>query len=356
MNCHWTCEPGWEEHLRDELARVASDAVHEIVQPGWVHGRGFQSSSDSPSIALAQQCLRNATELAAPSISTWARQAGAALIEQLRQHEGPWRLHTFSHYAREDLSGHRRAVLIRTALLDYLRRKQRRLMRSLTDDVTAPWLLDETLVQLAWMEPVRGVLSVCSANDRRKLRRMVSRFPAGHVDVPDHPDAPSRAYRKLAEVQLRLNRSIKPGETCVDLGSSPGSWAWLALAARAEVTAVDRSALRDDLMRHRRLLFVKGDAFKYEPEEPVDWLFSDVIAFPGRIMELLDTWLGNRWCRRFCVTIKFRGQDEYPRLEEIKSLLTRLRAEFCLHRLTHNRNEVTAYGYAAGVAGSENLC
>lgn len=353
-NTLWICEPGWEVFLCAELARTAEHGQHEIVSPGWVRSQPWHEDARSPSIALAAQCLPAAIELEAPSIAVWARLVGAAIVEDLRDHAGPWRLHVFSRYPPGDrrlyAGGHFRGELIRANLIGYLRRKQRRLLRSLTPDPTAPWLPEELLVQLGWMGPTRGALSFCSAEDRQRLRRVVSRFPVGEVSVPDEPQAPSRAYRKLAEVQLRLNRPIAAGERCVDLGSSPGGWAWLALERGARVTAIDRSPLREDLMHHERLRFISGDAFKYLPEEPVDWLLSDVIAFPERALALLQRWLGGGWCRQFCVTIKFRGQDEYPRLEEFKFLLSSLQAEYCLRRLTHNRNEVTAYGYAAGVA------
>jgi 23S rRNA (cytidine2498-2'-O)-methyltransferase len=342
---YWTCEPGWEEHLQGELSRVANSARHTVLQPGWLCSANLTwGESEVPCVALAAQCLPEVTRLAAPSVSAWARLAGDAIIDQLRQHDGHWRLHTFSRYPPGDRSGYRRGELIREGLVDYLHRKQRRLLRTLVDDSTASWRENESLVQLAWMGPTEGVMSVMSAERRHGLRRVVSRFPGGQVDVPDEPQAPSRAYRKLAEALLRLDCPIAAGETCVDLGSSPGSWAWLALKRNARVTAVDRSPLRDDLMEHRRLEFVRGDAFQFVPDEPVDWLLSDVIAFPARIMELLETWLSRRWCRRFCVTIKFRGQDEYPRLEEIKALLDRLAADYLLRRLTHNRNEATAFG------------
>jgi 23S rRNA (cytidine2498-2'-O)-methyltransferase len=99
-------------------------------------------------------------------------------------------------------------------------------------------------------------------------------------------------------------------------------------------------------MEHPRLTFSRGDAFRYEPREPVDWLLCDVIAFPTRSFELLETWLARRWCRWFCVTIKFKGADDYPMLEDFKARLASSAAEFRLRRLTNNKNEVTAFGRA----------
>jgi 23S rRNA (cytidine2498-2'-O)-methyltransferase len=141
-----------------------------------------------------------------------------------------------------------------------------------------------------------------------------------------------------------MHRAIAKDETCVDLGASPGSWTWWALERGARVTAVDRSPLRDDLMRHPQMTFVRGDAFEFQPEEPVDWLLCDVIAFPERSIELLERWLRERWCRLFCVTLKFRGADEYVHLEAARQMLLASGAAFQLRRLSSNKNEVTAFG------------
>jgi 23S rRNA (cytidine2498-2'-O)-methyltransferase len=97
-------------------------------------------------------------------------------------------------------------------------------------------------------------------------------------------------------------------------------------------------------MEHRSLEFVRGDAFRFVPSAPVDWLLCDVIAFPERVFELLKRWLTKRWCRQFCVTIKFRGSADYEILDPIKSWLAVSGAEFFIRRLTSNKNEVTVAG------------
>lgn len=76
----------------------------------------------------------------------------------------------------------------------------------------------------------------------------------------------------------------------------------------ARVIAVDRSPLRDDLMRSPRVTFHQGDAFRFVPEAPVDWLLCDVIAAPERSIGLVLEWVRERRCRYFVVTIKFKGR------------------------------------------------
>jgi hypothetical protein len=48
------------------------------------------------------------------------------------------------------------------------------------------------------------------------------------------------------------------------------------------------------------------------------------------------------------VTVKFRGEEDYPRLERLKRLLADSGSEFQLRRLGSNRNEVTAFGSRDG--------
>ena len=191
-----------------------------------------------------------------------------------------------------------------------------------------------------------GWLSVALPDERRKLRRVLSSLPAGVAHLARDPRPPSRAYQKLLEAELRLGRPIGRGETVVDLGASPGGWSFVALERGARVDAVDRSPLREDLMRHPLLRFHKGDAFAWEPTAPVDWLICDLIAFPERTLELLDRWLARGWCKRFCVTMKFRGTEDYGRVDELKALLAKRAGDFAVRQLDANKNEVTAMGEA----------
>jgi 23S rRNA (cytidine2498-2'-O)-methyltransferase len=340
----YACEPSWEAPLVEELGRVFPQSHHRPADAGWVASEmATDEPAAAPSVVLASQCLPEAIAVDAGSISAWVQSAGRHVIERLKDDAGPWRLHVFGVYRPGGPVGRRRCDLIAEGIVELLRKKQRRLLRTLRP-AAEPWTDGETLVQIGLVTAARGFLSVCGPQLRHVLRRCVSPFPGGVVEVPPDRGAPSRALAKLLEVELRMGQPIAAGETCVDLGSSPGSWAYLALARGARVTAVDRSPLRDDLMKHPNLTFIRGDAFAYRPPAAADWLLCDVIAFPARILELLRTWLAGRWCRRFCVTIKFRGTADYAQLEPIKAWLASSGAEFTLRRLTHNKNEVTAYG------------
>jgi len=141
-----------------------------------------------------------------------------------------------------------------------------------------------------------------------------------------------------------MGRAIRAGETCVDLGASPGSWTYQPVQRGARVIAVDRSPLREDLMRNPRVTFHQGDAFRFVPETPVDWLLCDVIAAPERSIGLVLEWVRERRCRHFVVTIKFKGHADYAQLDVLKREMPRHAASFQLMHLCANKNEACVFG------------
>jgi 23S rRNA (cytidine2498-2'-O)-methyltransferase len=61
---------------------------------------------------------------------------------------------------------------------------------------------------------------------------------------------------------------------------------------------------------------------------------------------LLLHWVRERLAKRFVVTIKFKGHEQYGILERVKHVLPPLCEEFFLTRLCANKNEVCAFGRA----------
>jgi 23S rRNA (cytidine2498-2'-O)-methyltransferase len=206
---------------------------------------------------------------------------------------------------------------------------------------------DEALVQLLLVAPDRGYLSVAPAPLPFEERHRLSHFSGGQVELPSDKQAPSRAFAKLVEAEARMGRRIAARETCVDLGAAPGSWTYVALRRGAKVTAVDRSELRPDLMGHRSVQFQRGDAFRFEPGAPVDWLICDVIAAAERSAELLLRWLRHGWCRHFVVTLKLDDTGNTATLALLKNALPQLSTDHWLLRLCANKKEVCAFGCAS---------
>lgn len=362
------CRPERDPPLLDELAAAWPASRHTLVAAGlvWSELSAAEAARDAeraPCLAFSEQLLPEPQAVSATSVTRWAQALAERVLAQLATHAGGWRLHVLSIAAPGSRLGPGRAQLVRMQALAIVRERRRALHRALIED-SRPWGADEALVQLVLTALDAGWFSACLPDERRRLRRCLSRFPSGLVSVPDDRAPPSRAYRKLREAEQHLGLSIAARDACVDLGGSPGGWSAVALASGARVLAVDRSPLRDDLMRHPRLVFRRGDAFTFRPDvaprdteplpawlaPPVDWLLCDVIAYPERSLALLAQWLEQRWCRRFVVTVKFRGAADQARLSELKALLERSGAEFIVRRLGSNKNEVTACGDLAGLA------
>ena len=71
-----------------------------------------------------------------------------------------------------------------------------------------------------------------------------SPFPNGEVQfIEDRTAPPSRAYLKLWELFTRLGARPQPGETCLDLGASPGGWTFVLAQLGARVISVDKAPL-----------------------------------------------------------------------------------------------------------------
>lgn len=326
--------------LLEELRRAQPELAHQTLSPGLI-ATECPAEPAPPLLAFARQAFPAAAPVSAASINQWADRLVEALLSCLPD-EAPWMLHVTAHYGTEG-AGTNRCLLIQQAVRERLQKKRRHRLRR---QVAAGERFVEStaLIQLLLTSPEQGWLSVSAPPLPWRWRAVLSPFPAGEIPIASDKAAPSRAFAKLVEAELRLGLRIQRGETCVDLGASPGSWSYVALARGARVFAVDRAPLRDDLMRNPALVFKQGDAFSYQPEQPVDWLICDVIAAPARSMELVEEWARHRWMRRFVVTIKFKGTDEYAALDQLKATMPPLCQELHLTRLCANRNEVCVLG------------
>ncbi len=328
---------GCAAFLVQELERAGISA-HASEETGFVIAEALPSPA---LLAFARQTLPDAREIAAASINGWADRIIDTLLESLTD-DSPWQLHLWPAYG-EGKAGQHRCELIRAAFQERLKKRRRVRLKAKTLGPPA------ALIQAVLTSPESGFLSACPLAQTHELRAIVSPFIGGDIPHAEDKAAPSRAFAKVIESELRLGHQIERGQTSVDLGASPGSWSYVAIQRGAYVVAVDRSPLRDDLMRNPRLTFHQGDAFKFKPNQPVDWLICDIIAAPQRSIDLLLEWLREGQMRRFIVTLKFKGTDEYHLLDQLKQQAPALCADFRLTRLCANKNEVTAFGLAAEI-------
>jgi 23S rRNA (cytidine2498-2'-O)-methyltransferase len=166
-------------------------------------------------------------------------------------------------------------------------------------------------------------------------------FPDGEVEFVEEKEAtPSRAYLKLWEFMTVLKIRPKKNEKCLDLGSSPGGWTWALAELGAVVTSVDKAALAPEVSRRSNVKYLKKDAFTLKPDEvgEIDWLFSDIICYPERTLELVTLWLKSGKVKNFVCTIKFKGKADFALLEKFR----KIPGSNIIH-LSANRHEATWY-------------
>ena len=169
--------------------------------------------------------------------------------------------------------------------------------------------------------------------------RCASPFPNGEVAfVEDRAAPPSRAYLKLWEAFMLLGVRPRPRETCLDLGASPGGWSWVLQSLGARVIAVDKAPLDARIAALPGLEVRRQSAFALDPGEvgPVDWLFSDVVCYPRRLLALVEKWLAAGTARRFVCTLKFQGETDFASMRRFAAV-----PGSRLMHLHHNKHELT---------------
>ena len=151
----------------------------------------------------------------------------------------------------------------------------------------------------------------------------------------DHIGPPSRAYLKLWEALTRLGRWPAPGERCIDLGASPGGWTWVLATLGARVTAVDKAPLDPRIGAMAGVTQRLDSAFALAPEQ-TEWLFSDVIAYPDRLLALVRCWIEAGAARHIVCTIKFQGPTDHDAADAFAAIP----GAQVIH-LFHNKHELT---------------
>jgi len=158
--------------------------------------------------------------------------------------------------------------------------------------------------------------------------------------VEDRTGPPSRAYLKVWEACTRLGLHPAPGERCMDLGASPGGWSWAVGQLGAQVIAVDKAELAPSVTAMPNVTLRRESAFGIDPrhEDPVDWLFSDIIAYPARLLGLVRRWIEAEKARHILCTIKFQGATDHDVADQFSAI-----PGAQLMHLAHNKHELTFF-------------
>ena len=288
--------PGFREPLAEELARRGAEIS------AW---HGDLALSASPPVAAAW------------SLNTWLApreipiESVGQAADALRAIQRNWGAYQIAHF--------RRAALI-TAKLPVLRPKPLVFPQAPPAGHLGAWTL---------LAPGRMLASPTQT----------SAFINGEVAfVEDRDGPPSRAYLKLWEACTVLGAWPQPGERCIDLGASPGGWTWAIAQLGASVVAVDRAPLDPRVAAMPGVTERLESAFGIDPveEAPADWVFSDIIAYPARLLTLVQAWIASRRTKRIVCTLKFQGATDHDSAEAFAAIP----GGRVVH-LFHNKHELT---------------
>lgn len=284
------------EDFLPELQAELGDAVREI------YGRLVLAEGPARPIAWAANVWHDPVRLEIASIGDAAT--------KLRAIQRNWALYSCAH--------HRRAALIAERLPKVS-------AKPLAFGAPAP------------AAPL-GSWTLIDPNTILAAPRCGSAFPNGEVQFIEDKTAPSRAYLKLWEAFTVLGERPAPGAFCLDLGASPGGWTWVLQKLGARVLSVDKAPLDPAVARLANVEERHESAFGLDPRAlgRVDWLFSDVICYPKRLLGLVRNWMEKGDVGRFVCTVKFQGATDFDAMREFAAIPgSRL-----LH-LHHNKHELT---------------
>jgi 23S rRNA (cytidine2498-2'-O)-methyltransferase len=271
------------EGYTDDLVRELGRSVREV------HGRLVIAAGAEQAAAWAANVWRNPQRLSIVSIAD-----AAAKLRALQRN---WALYAHAH--------HRRAALIEERLPKVSARPI---------EFGAPL----PAAPLGGWTLLAPDLMLASAS-------CASAFPNGEARfVEDRTSSPSRAYLKLWEAFTILGVKPQPGDLCLDLGACPGGWTWVLANLGAHVISVDKAPLDPRIAALPGVEVRRESAFGLDPRSDsvpaVDWLFSDVICYPARLLGLVERWLATGKARRFVCSVKFQGETDFGVIDAFKAI------------------------------------
>jgi 23S rRNA (cytidine2498-2'-O)-methyltransferase len=296
MSTAYLAAEGFADQLQEELRRAGAAVMHR-------HELLFLCEGAAVAAAWAANVWHDCRELPVASIGSAAK--------ALRDMQRNWAMYAPLY--------HRRAALIQERLPHVS-------ARPVVFPATAP------------SAPL-GSWTLLSPDRLLAAARCSSPFPNGEVTfVEDRTGPPNRAYLKLWEALVRLGYWPGPGERCLDLGASPGGWTWVLARLGATVLAVDKAPLDPKVAAMPGVAWRGESAFALAPERvgAVDWLFSDIVCYPERLLRLVQTWRVSGLARNFVCTIKFQGETDH----DAAGAFAAIPGAEVVH-LHHNKHELT---------------
>ncbi len=287
---------GFEKDLEIELKLLGIKIFKK-------YGRLFLTEGESSNIVFAQDTWIDVKEIKFTSINDGANKLKEFNIR-------------FSHYPINNV---RRGELILEKLPRVRIKKYDFLENIPTTPISVFSLLDETTMIVA--------------------ARTSCPLPFGEINFnEDKEGPPSRAYLKLWELFTLYKVMPNKGEQVMDLGACPGGWTYVLQNIGCHVLSVDKAPLDSKVMALPNIEFKQESAFGLRPQHvgKKDWLFSDIICYPHKLLELVNRWRESGLVDNFACTIKFQSETDFDTLFKFKEIP----GSKIIH-LSCNKHEVT---------------
>ena len=125
---------------------------------------------------------------------------------------------------------------------------------------------------------------------------VAGRWPGGVPFVDTTADVASRAYYKLREALLWSGISVREGDVCAELGSSPGGACQLLLEMGATVIGVDPAEMEPEILKHKNFTHIRRRSSEVKKKDlrEVKWLFADLSAVPTYTLDAVSEIVSNQ--------------------------------------------------------------
>ena len=174
-----------------------------------------------------------------------------------------------------------------------------------------------------------------------------TRWPGGVPPIALPTRLISRAYLKIVEALEWSELPIRPGDRCVEIGSSPGGSCLALLERGLLVTGIDPAEMDPEVLAHPNFTHIRARAkdVKRSVFRECRWLVMDANVAPNYTLDTLDGVLTHGAARPEGLVLTLKLTD--PALaEKLPSIAERLRRygyrRVRMRQLAFNRQEICA--------------
>jgi 23S rRNA (cytidine2498-2'-O)-methyltransferase len=171
-------------------------------------------------------------------------------------------------------------------------------------------------------------------------------LPGNRPDISLPPEAPSRAYLKIAEAFWLTKPKIKSGDTIMEIGSSPGGASYYLLTQGFKVIGVDSAVMDTVVMKNPNFTHLKktaGSVTKADVEaKKVAWLAMDINVKPDiAFLELKKLLPLLTYLEGALLTFKIPNQDGFLKVNDYIKRVKKLGfGQITAKQLFYNRQEI----------------